>query len=192
MLSKIVAICLAAIAAYGSESPTPTEQQADARRSATQQSSPETTAQREMKSRLLNKSDGFTKNGFRFGGLTHESANQIMVYVYLLHASSRDGAKKECDVQLKGAVRVIEEGKVQDKPASKLATTEDSAVIVVPSTAAVHVVPSTTKDCKEPFTVLARAGTVLRIHQSCSLEAVVAGEKEARHNESVDDRFEVW
>jgi hypothetical protein len=78
VLSKIVAICLAAIAAYGSESPAPTEQQADARRSATQQSSPETTAQREMKSRLLNMSDGFTENGFRFGGLTDETLSNCL------------------------------------------------------------------------------------------------------------------
>jgi hypothetical protein len=164
-LSKIVAICLAAIAAYGSQSPTPTGQQADARRSATQQSGPETTPQVETKFKLVKMSDGFTKNGFRFGGLTYETANKIMVYVYMVHLGSREGATKEYDDQLKGAVRVIEEGKVQDKPASKPATTEDRAVIVV---------PSITKDCKELFTVLGTAGTVLRVHQSCSLEAVVA------------------
>ena len=103
-----------------------------------------------------------------------------MVDVTMVHLGSREGAKKEYDDQLKGAVRIIEQGKVQDKPASKPATTEDRAVIVVPSTA---------KDCKEMFTILATAGTVLRIHQSCSLEAVVEWEKGAKHNESVDDRF---
>jgi hypothetical protein len=43
VLSKIVAICLAAIDAYGSQSPTQAGQQADAQRPATQQSGPETT-----------------------------------------------------------------------------------------------------------------------------------------------------
>jgi hypothetical protein len=193
LLSKIVAICLAAMAAYGSQSPTPTGQQADAQRPATQQSSPETTPQVEMKFRLLSMPDGFTKDGFRFGGLTYEAetANQIMVYVYMVHLGSREGAKKEYDDRLSGALKIIEQGKTQDKPASRPATTEDRAVIVVPTTAAVNVVPSTTKDCKELFTILATAGTVLRIHQSCSLEAVIAWEKGARHNETVNDRFVV-
>jgi hypothetical protein len=182
VLPKIGAICLAAIAAYGSQSPTQTGQQADAQRPATQQSNPETTPQVEMKFRLLTMSNGITKNGFAFGGLTYETANQIKVYVYMVHLGSREGAKKEYDDRLKEAVKIIEEGKVQDKPASKPATTEDRAVVVLPSTA---------KDCKEMFTVLATAGTVLRIQQSCSLEAVVAWEKGARRNETVDDRFVV-
>jgi hypothetical protein len=41
------------------------------------------------------------------------------------------------------------------------------------------------------FAVVATAGTVLRIQQSCSLEAVIALEKLAKRNESVDDRFVV-
>jgi hypothetical protein len=179
-LSKIVAICLGAMAAYSSQSPTQTGQQADAQRPATQQSSPETTPQVEMKFKLVMLSNGSTKNGFAFSGMTYETANQVKVYVYLVHLGSREGAKKEYDDRLKEAVKIIEEGKVQDKPASKPATTEDRAVVVLPSTA---------KDCKEMFTVLATAGTVLRIQQSCSLEAVVAWEKLAKHNESVDDRL---
>jgi hypothetical protein len=182
VLSKIGAICLAAMTAYGSQSPTPTGQQADAQRPTTQQSNPETTPQVEITFRLVRMSDGFTKNGFRFGGLTYETANQIMVYVYIVHIGSREGAKKEYDDRLKEAVRIIEQGKVEDKPASKPATTEDRAIIVV---------PSITKDCKEMFGILATAGSVLRIQQSCSLETVVAWEKVARHNESADDRFVV-
>jgi hypothetical protein len=182
VLSTIIAICLSATAAYGSQSPTPTGQQADTKRPATQQSSPETTPQVEMKFKLVMMSNGSTKNGFAFSGMTYETANQVKVYVYLVHLGSREGAKKEYDDRLKEAVRIIEQGKIQDKPASKPPTTEDRAVIVLPSTG---------KDCKEMFTVLATAGTVLRIQQSCSLEAVVAWEKLANRNESVDDRFVV-
>lgn len=133
-----------------------------------------------MKFKLLRMSNGITKDGFVYSGLTLETTTHIMVYVSIVHPGSREGVKKEFDSQLKEAVRIIKQGKVQDKPASKPATTEDRAVVVVPSTA---------KDCKEMFTILATAGTVLRIHESCSLEAVVALEKEAKHNETVDDRF---
>jgi hypothetical protein len=147
-----------------------------------QETTPETTPQVEMKFKLLKMSNGITKTGFTFSGLIYETANQIKVYVYMVHPGSGEGAKKEYDDQLKGAVRIIEQGKIQDKPASKPATTEDRAVIVLPSTG---------KDCKEMFTVLATAGTVLRIYQSCSLEAVLALEKVGKRNESVDDRFVV-
>jgi hypothetical protein len=179
ILSRIVAICLAAMAAYGSQSPSLMVQQADAQRYTTQPSNPETTPQVEMKFRLVRMSDGFTKNGFRFGGLTYETANQIIVYVYMVHLGSREGAKKEYDDRLKEAVKIIEEGKVQERPASKCATTEDRAVVVLPSTA---------KDCKEMFTILATAGTALRIQQSCSLETVVALEEFAKRNQSDGDR----
>src|ERR1700691_1023813 len=110
--SRIVAICLAAMAAYSSQSPSPMAQRADAQRLTTQQSNPETTPQVEIKFRLVRMSDGFTKNGFRFGGLTYETANQIVVYVYIVHIGSREGAKKEYDDRLKEAVRIIEQGKV--------------------------------------------------------------------------------
>ena len=181
-LSKMVAICLVAAAIHGSRPPALTGQEADTQRPATQQSSPETTPQVEMKFKLVMMSNGRTKNGFAFSGMTYETANQVKVYVYLVHLGSREGAKKEYDERLSGALKIIEQGKIQDKPASKPATTEDRAVIVLPSTG---------KDCKETFTVLATAGTVLRIYQSGSLEAVVALEKLAKRNESVDDRFVV-
>jgi len=182
VLLKIVANCLAAMATQGSQSATPMAQQAGATSPATQQSTPETTPQVEMKFRLLIMSNGITKNGFTFSGSTYETANQMKVYVYMVHLGSREGAKKEYDDRLSGALKVIEQGKIQDKTASKPATKEDRAVIVLPSTG---------KDCKEMFTVLATAGTVLRIQQSCSLETVVAWEKLAKHNEGVNDRFVV-
>lgn len=75
-------------------------------------------------------SKGFTENGFAYSGLTYETTTHIAVYIGMVHLASREGAKKEYDDQLKGAVRIIEQGKVQDKAA----TTEDRAVIVVPST----------------------------------------------------------
>jgi hypothetical protein len=179
-LSKMAAICLVAAATHGSRPLTPMGQEADTQRPATQPSSPETTPQVEMKFDLVKMSHGFTKNGFLISGRTYKTANQVMVYVAIVHLVSREGAKKEYDDRLKEALRIIEQGKVDDKPATKPATTEDRAVIVV---------PSTEKDCKEMFSILATAGTVLRIQQSCSLDAVVAWEKLARRNESVRDRF---
>jgi hypothetical protein len=91
----MVAICLVAAAIHGSRPPTSTGQEADTQRPATQQSSPETTPQVEMKFRLVMMSNGVTKNGFGFSGLTYETANQVKVYVYLVHLGSREGAKKE-------------------------------------------------------------------------------------------------
>jgi hypothetical protein len=135
-----------------------------------------------MKFKLLRMSNGMTKNGFAYGGLTYETAAHIIVSVRIVHLGSRDGAKKEYDDQLKDAVRIIEQGQIQDKPATKPPATEDRAVMVV---------PGTDKGCKEMFTILATAGTVLRIQQSCSLEAVVEWERRAKRNESVDDRFVV-
>jgi len=183
VLSKMVAVCLAAMAAYGSQSPTPMGQQPDAQRPAIQQTTPDTTPQVETKFKLLMLSNGVTDSGYSFGGKTYETATHMKVYVAIVHTGSRDGAKKEYDDRLKEAVRIIEQGKIEDKPASKPATTEDRAVIVD--------VPRTTKDCKEMFSILATAGTVLRIYYSCSLEAVVALEKVAKRNEAVDDRFVV-
>jgi len=53
----------------------------------------------------------------------------------------------------------------------------------------VILVPSTAKDCDEMFTVVATAGTVLRTIQSCSLDAAVEFERQAKRKESVDDRW---
>jgi hypothetical protein len=167
----MVAVCLVAAVAHGSRPPTPMGQEVETQSLAGQQSNPDATPHEEMKFKLLRMSNGITKNGFTFSGLTYETATHIMLYVAIVHLASREGAKKEYDDELKGAVRIIEQGKVQDKPATKPPTTENRAVIVVPSTA---------KDCKEMFSVLATAGTVLRIQQSCSLEAVVEWEKRAK------------
>jgi hypothetical protein len=182
VLSKIIGICLAATAAYGSQSLAPMGQEAAAQRPANQQTSPDTTPQVETKFKLLMLSNGVTESGYSFGGKTYETATHMKLYLAIVHTGSREGAKKEYDEHLKEAVRIIEQRKVQDKPASKPATTEDRAVIVLPSTGT---------ECEEMFTILATAGTVLRIYHSCSLEAVVALEKVAKRNESLDDRFVV-
>ena len=125
-------------------------------------------------------SNGWTNKGFAFSGMNYESAARIKVYVRIVHSSSRESAKKEYDDWLKEAVRIVDQGKVQDKPATKPVMTEDRAVIVVPETA---------KDCDEMFTVVATAGTVLRIIQSCSVEAAVEFERQAKRGESLDDRL---
>jgi len=127
-------------------------------------------------------SNGITKDGFSYGAMTYETATHTKVYVTIVHLGSREGAKKEYDDRLEEASRIIDRGNVQDEPATKPATTESRAVVMV---------PATSKDCKEMFSVLATAGTALRIQQSCSLEAVVEWEKRAKSREKVDDRFVV-
>jgi len=135
-----------------------------------------------MTFKLLRMSNGITKDGFSYGGMTYETATHTKVYVTIVHLGSREGAKKEYDDRLKEALRIIDRGNVRDQPATKPASTENRAVVMV---------PATSKDCKEMFTVLATAGTVLRIQQSCSLEAVAEWEKRAKSSERLDDRFVV-
>jgi hypothetical protein len=147
---------------------------------ANQQSSPAAAPHEEMKFKLIRMSNGWTKKGFAVSGMDYESAAHIMVYLKIVHPGSREGAKKEYDDWLKEAAKIIEQGAVQDKPATKPATTEDRAVIVVPENA---------RDCERMFTVVATAGTVLRLIQSCSLEAAVEFERQAKRNESMDDRL---
>jgi hypothetical protein len=181
ILSGMILVCFVASVASRPQPAPQTEQDVKIPSVANQPSALDTTPQ-EIKFKLLRMSNGMTKNGFAYGGLTYETAAHIMVYVRMVHLDSREGAKKEYGNQLEDAVRMIEQGQIQDKPATKPPTTEDRAVVVV---------PSTRKDCKEIFTILATAGTVLRIQQSCSLESVIEWEKQAKRNESVDDRFVV-
>ena len=148
--------CLVISAAAGSHSQQST-QTGQTHSPVSQQSSTDATPHEEMKFKLLIMSNGLIKSGFSFGGMVYETSAHVKVDVKIVHLRSHEGAKKEYDDQLKEAVRVIEQGKVQDKPATKPATTEDRAVIVVPNTAT---------DCKELFTILATAGTVRFVFNS--------------------------
>jgi hypothetical protein len=170
-------ICLVISSAAHSQEPALTGQTYPL---ASQQSSPVVTAHEEMKFKLVRMSKGWTKKGFAVSGMNYESAAHVKVYLKIVHTGSREGAKKEYDDWLKEAAKIIEQGNVQDKPATKPATTEDRAVIVVLETA---------RDCEKMFTVVATAGTVLRIIQSCSLEAAVEFEKQAKLGESMGDRL---
>jgi hypothetical protein len=57
--------------------------------------------------------------------------------------------KKEYDDWLKEAARIINQGKVQDKPATKAATTNDRAVVIIPAA----------RECQELTAMLSTAGT---------------------------------
>ena len=157
-----------------------------------QESSPpipsDATSHEKMKFTLLIMGNGWTEKGYAFSTMNYESAAHIKVYLKIVHLDSRDDAKKEYDNWLKKAVRIIDQGKTHDKPATKPATTEDRAVILVPNTS-VFTVVTTAKDCEEMFTVVATAGTVLRTIESCSLDAAVEFERQAKRSESVDDRL---
>ena len=148
----------------------------------------EARAHEEIKFTLLILSNGHTEKGFAVSGMNYESAAHVKVYLKIVHLGSRDDSKKEYDDWLKKAVKIIDQGTTHDKPATKPATTEDRAVILVPNTG-VFTVVATAKDCEEIFTVVATAGTVLRTIQSCSLDAAVEFERQAKRNESVDDRW---
>jgi hypothetical protein len=119
--------------------------------------------QEPLKFKLLILSNGVTKSGASWDGRIYETPTQIKVYLYMVHLGSREAAKKEYEDQLKAAVRIISQGKTQDKP-----TTEARAVITV----------SDTRECKEMPTVLATADTMLHIVQSCSPEAALEFEKQ--------------
>jgi|ERR1700675_2563151 len=177
-----VLICLAASLANGSQSPSQTGQEDKTQRPTNQQNSPDATPQEQMKFKLLLMSDGRTESGATIGGKTYETSTHTKVYLAIVHSGSREAAKKEYDDRLKGAVRILNQGKVEDKPATKPASTEDRAVIIA---------PATTEDCKETTIILATAGTVLRIIQSCSSEAAIEFEKQARLGEGKNDRFVV-
>ncbi len=168
-------ICLVVSSAARSQQPAHTGQ---TNSPASQQSVPAATPQ--MKFKLLRMSNGWTDNGFAVSGMNYESTAHVKVCLKIVHPGSREGAKKEYDDWLKEAAKIIEQGTVQDKPATKPATTEDRAVIVVLETA---------RDCERMFTVVATAGTVLRLIESCSLEAAVEFERQAKRSESMDDRL---
>ena len=147
---------------------------------ASQQSTPAATPHEEMKFKLVRMSNGWTKKGFAVSGMNYESAAHVKVYLKIVHVDSREDAKKEYNDWLKEAAKIIDQGTVQDKPATKPATTEERAVIAV---------RETSKDCEEIFSVVATAGSVLRVIQSCSLEAAVEFERQAKRNEGIDDHL---
>jgi hypothetical protein len=124
--------------------------------------------QDEVKFRLLRMSDGVTKSGAGFGWKTFETTTtQTKLYLIIVHLDSREGANKECDEWFKMATRIINQEKVQDKPATKPASTEDRAVVIPPAT----------KECREVTSILRSAGASLRIIESCSAEADDQGER---------------
>jgi len=147
-ISTISAICLAASLAYGSKLPNQTAQENKTQRPASQQSSSEATSQEGMNFKLLIMSNGVTKSGASFDGRIYETPTHTKVYLYMVHLGSREGAKKEYEDRLKEAIRIINQGEVRDNPATKPATAEDRAEIVVPAT----------RDCKETTTILVTAG----------------------------------
>ena len=129
----------------------------------------------EMKFNLLATSSGVTKSGASWGRTSYETATHATVHLTIVHSDSREGAKNEFAdwLKLKG-VRIISKGKVQDKSATKPATTEDRAVVRL-------AVPS---ECDEGLAIIATAGTELHIIQSCSAKAAFEFEKQANRGEN--------
>ncbi|MGA9633456.1 MAG: hypothetical protein WBC67_04245 [Candidatus Acidiferrales bacterium] len=117
-------------------------------------------------------SNGVTGSGARWGGQTYETPTHTRVYLYLVYLHSREDAKKEYDDRLNGALRIISQGRVEDGAATKSATTEERAVIVI----------SVKRDCKEATVILATAGSALRVIESCSAEAAVEFEKQGKRS----------
>lgn len=143
----------------------------------------ESPAHKEMRFMLLIMGNGWMNEGpglTPFSVMDYENAAHVKIRLKIVHLHSRDAAKNEYDVRLKEAVKIIEQGKVQDTPATKPASIEDRAVLIVPGTA---------KDCQEMFTIVATAGTALRTIQSCSLDPAIEFERQAKRGESVDDRW---
>ena len=163
----VVTICLATSAVHYSQQPGQAGQEDKTQHPLNQQKSTDAIRQEEMKFKLLIMTNGVTKSGATWGGRTYETPTHTKVNLTIVHLDSREGAKKEYDEWLKRAARIIHQGKVQDKPATKPATMEDRAEIIVPAT----------RVCKEATTIIATAGSRLRIIQSCSSEAAIEFEK---------------
>jgi hypothetical protein len=140
------------------------------------------TSNDEIKFKLTLMSNGATKSGVGFSAIRYDTSEHFQLWLTIEHPGSREGAKSEYDTWVKRAERIIDQGKIEDKPATKPETIEDRAVIVLPAAA---------KDGKGSFVIVATAGNSFRIIQSSSLEAVLQFEKHARHSESLDDRFVV-
>jgi hypothetical protein len=114
--------------------------------------------------------------------MRYDTSEHFQLWLTIEHPGSREGAKSDYVTWVKRAARIIDQGKIQDKPATKGETIEDRAVIVLPAAA---------KDGKESFVIVATADNSFRIIQSYSLEAVLQFEKHARNSESMDDRLVV-
>ncbi len=146
---------------------------------ADQQTNQNATPSEELQFKLVMMSNGVTNSGASWGGKRYETPNHTKVYLYIVHLDSPEAARKEYGDRLKGAVRIIKQEKVQDKPATKSTTTEDRAVIVV----------SEGKECNELTAIVATAGRALRIIESCSAEAALELEKQANHNDNENDQY---
>jgi len=130
----------------------------------------------------LGMTNGVTKSGASWERTTYETVTGARVRLTIVHLDSREGAKNEYAdwLKLKG-VRVISKGKVEDKPATKPATTEDRAIVK-------FAVPS---ECDEGTAIFATAGSILRIIQSCSAKAAFEFEKQAKRGENQNDEYGV-
>ena len=173
--------CLTALVIYAAQQSSHTGQEDNGQHPANQQESPDATPHEEVRFNLLIISNCVTESGAWCGGKTYETPSHTKLYLTIVHLGSREGAKKEYDEWIRKAVRIIDQGKVQDKPATKSVTTEDRAEIIVLAT----------RDCKEATTIIGTAGTVLRIISSCSSKAALEFEKAAKRAESENDQHVV-
>jgi hypothetical protein len=119
--------------------------------------------------------NGMSNSGASWDETFYRTATGATVGFTIVHLNSRESAKNEYAdwLNLKG-VRIISKGEVQDKTAAKPATAEDRAVVKM-------AVPS---ECDEGTAILATAGNVLHVIQSCSAKAAFEFEKEAQHGEN--------
>jgi len=120
---------------------------------------------------------GVTKSGATWGGKTYATLSGVRVYLYIVHLNSREGARAEYEDTIKGAVKIINQGRVQHEAATKPATSEDRAVII----------SSATKECNEVTTIVATAGRALCVIKSCSAEAALEFERQANRHEKENE-----
>jgi len=167
-ISWAVAISLAASTACAFQQPTETAHADKTQRSANQQGSPDATPSRRSK---IQTSQNVRRRDQKWGWVWREDLrnddhpNKALSHHRAFGLSRR---RKE------GIRRVVQDGnknnqsgEVQDKPATKPASTEDRAVVILPAT----------KECREVTSILRSAGASLRIIESCSAEADDQGER---------------
>ncbi|HTA56984.1 MAG TPA: hypothetical protein VK805_02445 [Candidatus Baltobacteraceae bacterium] len=159
----VTAIYLAVFMACSSQQPSASGYEEKTQRPENRQTTPDAKPHAGMEFKLLRMTNGVNGAGKTWGGKIYETPTHTKVQLTIVHLDSRESAKKEYDDNLKAAIRIIKQEKVQDKPATKPATTEDRAEVIV----------SAARECKEATSILATAGTVLRIITSCSSEAAI-------------------
>jgi hypothetical protein len=162
IVATFIGICLAASIACGSNQPSGARQDNQPHDPADQRTLGDVTPQQNTKFTVTMMFDGFTKSGARLGGTLFETPIHSTVSAETVYLHSHEDAEKEFDDWIKLALKVIEQGKVQNMP-------EERAVVTVRDM----------RGCEVATQILFTSGRLLRVISSCSSDDALEFEKQA-------------